>query len=470
MSHNQRLQRNFTKGSLRIRLVFGVVFLTAIGLFTVATITYVKQRSFLYTQIDQQIKLAPQAVQESLEYQQSLQAPSGTPAPHAPNPVTGPPAGSYGQLRGPTGVVQATIAFRYGENIPATVVLPKSIPLDKPINVGTYRVIAVPVKETTNGVTNKGTIVAAIPLHGTQQTLDQLLLVESLVALIVLFLVGAGTWFFMRAGLRPLEQFTEIAEEISLGDLSQRVDADETTEVGRLGIAFNSMLDSLQAAFLHREKSEDKLRQFLADASHELRTPLTSIRGYAELSRTGVMDDPKEAMQRIEDESTRMGVLVGDLLTLARLDQMPEAQNMDVNLSEIVSNTVKDMHAVSPDREIVLNSEPDLIVSGDGNQLQQVVLNILRNAILYTDKEIHVDAFKEKNKVVVKIQDNGPGLPDDPSIVFERFWKAPREENGNKGAGLGLSIVAAIMEAHQGSIKAENLDDGACFTLVLPAK
>jgi two-component system, OmpR family, sensor kinase len=317
------------------------------------------------------------------------------------------------------------------------------------------------------------------PLREVDETLNRLLLVEGLVLAGVLFLLGAAAWAVVRVGLLPLDRMGHTAGAIAGGDLSRRVSpADARTEVGRLGIALNRMLDRLEEAFAERQASEDRLRRFIADASHELRTPLASIRGYAELFRMGAArepDDVARSMARIEDEAARMGVLVEDLLTLARLDQMPEAPHVPVDLGGIARDAVDDARATAPDRAIELHHDPPALVNGDPHQLRQVLANLLRNALVHTPAGTAVDVSvgAAPGGVRVEVRDHGPGLPPgtSPDALFERFWRAEGgRERGRAGAGLGLAIVAGIVDAHGGRVHAENAPGGgAAFLVELPA-
>jgi two-component system OmpR family sensor kinase len=280
----------------------------------------------------------------------------------------------------------------------------------------------------------------------------------------------------VRVGLLPLDRMGHTAGAIAGGDLSQRVEStDPRTEVGRLGIALNAMLDRLETAFRQREASEDRLRRFLADASHELRTPLASIRGYAELFRMGATRSPEEidkAMRRIEDEAARMGVLVEDLLTLARLDEIAETPHTRVDLGALAEDAVSDARATAPDREIALTADSAAVL-GDAHQLRQVLGNLLRNALVHTPPgtSIEVSVANGDGRVRLRVRDHGPGLPiGDADALFERFWRAEGgRERGRAGAGLGLAIVAAIVDAHDGEVGAANAPDGgAVFSVSLP--
>ena len=250
------------------------------------------------------------------------------------------------------------------------------------------------------------------------------------------------------------------------------------TEVGRLGLALNQMLDRLEEAFAKQRASEDRLRRFLADASHELRTPLASIRGYAELFRIGAAREPadtKKAMTRIEAEAARMGVLVEDLLTLARLDEVREVIREDVDLVRLAGDAVDDARATAPDREIDLESDGRAVVAGDPHQLRQVFANLLRNALVHTPAgtPIEVSVRDEDRCTVLEVRDYGPGLPtDENDALFERFWRAEAgRKQGKAGAGLGLAIVAGIVDGHRGTVSAANASGGgAAFEVRLPAQ
>ena len=281
--------------SLRARLVAGVVILAAVGLIVLGGVTYAEQRSFQLDRIDQQVHAAVFPLSGQLD-QRSPNLPS-RPAPdgdsdHGPGGHDDNfPYGTYGERRNAYGTVVAKLPVtRYGQTTPETPSLPKDLPLNKTVSVsadGTrYRVLAVPDRFDT------GTTVVAVPLRDVDQTLHRLLLVEALVVAAVLVALGASAYGVVRIGLRPLDRMALTAGKIAGGDLSHRVEPEtDRTEVGRLGMALNRMLERLEEAFSRREASEERLRQFLADASHELRTPLSSIRGYAELYRMGATED-----------------------------------------------------------------------------------------------------------------------------------------------------------------------------------
>ena len=322
-----------------------------------------------------------------------------------------------------------------------------------------------------------GLTVVALPLREVDQTLNRLLLVEALVIGGVLLALGAAAFLLVRIGLRPLDRMGATAGAIAAGDLSRRVyPATSRTEVGRLGLALNAMLERLEQAFAQRQASEDRLRQFLADSSHELRTPLAAIRGYAELFRMGATRDAagtEMAMRRIEEESKRMGVLVEDLLTLARLDEAPRIIRQPVDLADLARDAIGDAHATAPDRAIGLDAPEPAVVPGNPYQLTQILANLLRNALVHTPAgtPIEVALQQDDDSVTIKVRDHGPGLPDTSvGLLFERFWRAEGgRERGKGGAGLGLAIVGGIVDAHGGQVTAENdPHGGAVFAVRLP--
>jgi two-component system, OmpR family, sensor kinase len=469
--------------SLRSRLLAALLALAAVGLLLLGGVTYAEQRSFLYDKADDQVRAAAEQVGPQLERALGRTTYGDEDGHGGPPPGGGPnfglPAGTYGEKRTAAGRVLIGKVFSVNQTVTAKPDLPAKLEVGKIITVkgqkgaGTrYRVLALqdPRDSTIN--------VAAIPLRATDDNLERLLVVLALVIAAVLALLGIVSWFVVRVGLLPLDRMGHTAGAIAGGDLSHRVEStDPRTEVGRLGIALNAMLDRLEQAFGEREASEDRLRRFLADASHELRTPLASIRGYAELFRMGAAREPadvEKAMRRIEDEAARMGALVEDLLTLARLDEVADAPHTRVDLAAIAGDAVDDARATAPDREIAVEVDGHAVVLGDAHQLRQVLGNLLRNALVHTPAGTAIDVSVRGvgDDVRLEVRDQGPGLPPgDPAVLFERFWRAEGgRERGKGGAGLGLAIVAAIVDAHGGQVEAANVPGGgASFVVRLPA-
>jgi two-component system OmpR family sensor kinase len=321
-----------------------------------------------------------------------------------------------------------------------------------------------------------GTLVTAVPLAPTNQTLASLIHVEVIVSIVVLLALVVMALWIVRLGLRPLEEMTETAGSIAAGDLTQRVRRpDDRGEVGRLGSALNGMLSQIEAAFAERTSSESRLRRFVADASHELRTPLTSIRGYAELLRKGALDDEdarRRAAERIEHEASRMGVLVDDLLLLARLDQGRPLEWTTVDLGAVVNDAVEAARDMDTDRQISLDIAGEVRVAGDAARLRQVVDNLLRNAVVHTPPAtpVHVEVRRDGQRAVTIVADEGPGLDADQAArLFDRFYRGSEARTG-EGTGLGLSIVAALATAHGGRAFVRSAPGrGSVFTVELPA-
>jgi two-component system OmpR family sensor kinase len=334
-------------------------------------------------------------------------------------------------------------------------------------------------------------------MTGIDAVIARLVWVDFLVGvgvLIALATIGAA---LVRQSLIPLVQIERTAARIAAGDLTQRVPDPEadggepTTELGRLAIALNSMLAQIEVAFIARAqseqvalRSEEKMRQFVADASHELRTPLTTIRGFAELYRQGVVSEPQAVarlVRRIEDEAGRMGLLVADLLLLARLDRERPLTLAPVALPALAMDAVQAAQAVAPDREITLEvrDEPERLVAyGDDARLRQVIGNLLTNALVHTPPGTAVTLrlyAGAAGNAVVEVSDTGPGLgPEQAERVFERFYRVDgaRTRNTDReatGTGLGLAIVAAIVRAHQGTAEVVSKPgQGATFRVFLP--
>ncbi len=321
----------------------------------------------------------------------------------------------------------------------------------------------------------QGNLVVAVPVASTVATLDSLVQVEAGTSVALVLLASLAAFFIVRRSLRPLEDMTAAAGAIASGELSRRVPADdEASEVGRLGRALNGMLSQIQAAFDKQRASEGRLRQFVADASHELRTPLTSIRGYTELLRKGAFDDEEgriRALERVESEATRMGVLVDDLLLLARLDQGRPLVRAPVSLATVAAEAVEDARAVAPERPLAFSATGEVVVMGDEQRLRQAVDNLVRNALVHTEAHtavsVEVTTGPDVGRVVVA--DEGPGMaPQDAARAFDRFFRADPSRTGT-GTGLGLSIVQAVAQALGGRATVVSAKGrGSTFVLEVP--
>jgi signal transduction histidine kinase len=282
------------------------------------------------------------------------------------------------------------------------------------------------------------------------------ILAELLTGAILLgLLAAAGRWLIAR-GLDPLDKMASTADMItSRGDLTARMpDPGDHAEAGRLAAAINTMLDRIQQAFGARWSSEQKVRQFAADASHELRTPLTTIRGYAELYRQGALGETElpNAMRRIEQEADRMSSLVAELLELARLDRTSSLDLTETDLAELVRDAVADAHAVEPDRRISAQAPPHFRLIADEPRIRQVLANLLGNVREHTPPStaVAVRLSQAGDGALIEVADAGPGMTEEEAArAFDRFYRGAHD-GSRVGSGLGLSIVQAIARAHGG--------------------
>jgi two-component system OmpR family sensor kinase len=460
--------------SLRGRLLIGVISLVVIGLLIADVITYFSLQSFLLNRVDDQLTNGRSAAVGVLG---------------GPGPGRGPenqfPIGTVVELVGRDGaLLQAPLRYDFASSTSTALpVLPKTIPAStekSPAKVtlaGTggvpeYRAAIWPEDSFSGNY-----VVLAIPMGDVVSTLRQLLQLEALISLGVVVATAILALLIIRIGLRPLERMGAVAQDIAAGDLSRRVEpANRKTEIGRLGLALNGMLNQIETAFAERTASNRRLRRFVADASHELRTPLTSIRGYSEMLRRGAAESPTDgelARRRIEEEAIRMTGLVDDMLVLARVDQGRPLDLEPVDLQAIATDAAADARAVAPQRDINLTSSGRVVVNGDDTRLRQVVGNLVRNALVHTPPQTPIDISLSTEDSVARlaVADHGPGLAaDDLDRIFEPFYRAdPSRSRDSGGAGLGLSIVSAVVTAHGGHVKVHETEGGgATFEVELP--
>jgi two-component system OmpR family sensor kinase len=333
---------------------------------------------------------------------------------------------------------------------------------------------------------NNGTVlITGLPMTSMTDTLNRVELTEAVVfaaALLLTAFIGTG---WVRLSLRPLRRVTVTAGQVarlplaSEVDLPHRVpDADQRTEVGQLGAAFNRMLGHVESALARRHASEARLRRFAADASHELRTPLAAIRGYAELARRHPGTLPPEvehALGRVEAESARMSALVEDLLLLARLDAGRPLESQPVDLTRLAIDATSDARVAGPDHRWQLElPEGSVLVPGDDQRLRQVLANLLSNARTHTPAgttvTVALGPAPERGTAELNVTDNGPGIADElrPDL-FERFVRGDSSRSRAAGStGLGLSIVAAVIAAHHGTVTVDSMPGRTRFAITLP--
>ncbi|WP_341998192.1 ATP-binding protein [Microbacterium sp. LWH7-1.2] len=351
-------------------------------------------------------------------------------------------------------------------------------------DLGTYRIEGVSFGGTT--------IIVGLSRAGITETLSRMLITIGLLTAGGLLLLAVATAWTIRRGLAPLRAVADTAARVSSQQLdqgevtiSERVparEADPRTEVGRVGAALNTLLDHVDESLTARQRNEERMRSFVADASHELRTPLASIRGYSELSLTALgrgqataLETTEASLERIQAQSLRMTSLVEDLLLLARLDEGQELVYGTVDLTRLVIDAVGDVTPTGPDHEWVLEvGDEPVLIAGDTGRLHQVAANLLANARTHTPAgtTVTVSVSRHGDDAILRVHDDGPGI--DPSIkdeLFERFSRADRSRaRQTGGTGLGLSIARAIVDAHGGSIRVKSGPGDTTFEVRLPAR
>jgi two-component system OmpR family sensor kinase len=348
--------------------------------------------------------------------------------------------------------------------------------------LGRYRVIA------TNGSNPANRLVIGLDMAAVQQTLARVTLIFTVVTVLALVAAALAGVAIIRRALAPLSRVAAAAGavadlpldrgEVALPVRIAEADTNSTTEVGRLGLAVNRMLDHISAALSTRQDSESRVRQFVADASHELRTPLAAIRGYTELAqrqRAQVPADVAHAMARVESEAGRMTNLVEDLLLLARLDSGRPLERAPVDLSRLCADVISDAHAAGPNQHWTLDVPPEpVVVVGDDARLHQVVANLLANARVHTPPgtSVTLALHATTDTAVLRVFDNGPGIDQQlQSEVFERFARGDTSRSSSKGStGLGLAIVAAVVRAHRGTIAMRSAPGSTTFAVNLPIR
>lgn len=496
--------------SLRSRLLLAVGAITLVSLVLADVVVYASIRSYLYQQVDASLEASHQSVEVTADNPQSATTNSASPGAGAP-PSTGPtaPANSsifcaIGRETAPgmfievldkqhkvvTSVagLEECAAFQPG----STSSMPKL-----PAVITGFQANTVGPKEPTvyftapsataggpafrvraSILTNGGVLILAEPIGGVTNTLSQLLLVEVIVTAAALITAALLGLWLVRLGLRPLVDIERTANAIADGDLMHRAPhADSPTEVGHLATAFNVMLERIQQTVSELRDSEERLRRFVGDASHELRTPTAAVSAYAQLFNHGIASRPEEldrVMMGIQRESGRMAQLVEDLLLLAKLDEHRPLTSEPVELVGLVLEAADTARVVGPAWPIEVVADEVVEIVGDRSALRQVVDNLLSNVRAHTPSgtKTIVTVKRVGAQAIIDVTDDGPGFTSAQAAhLFERFFRADasRARGDGGGSGLGLSIVAAIVAAHNGRVEAHSgPKGGATFIVRLP--
>ncbi|MEV6215993.1 HAMP domain-containing sensor histidine kinase [Nocardia sp. NPDC051833] len=476
MSLRARVARRFSAIPLRVTLVLMLVAMAGFGLVASGFVVTKAMENSLQNRTDQQLTDA------AVEWERRVGMPA--PALPAPSPDRQPPGRYYLEAESTDGTRNITLDNVFGTDAKPDLPDPPAL---QPVTVGSqgdstdqWRVL------TVNG--HRASATVAWPLTDDIETVRKLVVLQVVVGAIVLIALAVAAYFVVRGSLRPLRRVEATAAAIAEGQLHRRVPVrGNDTEVDRLSRSLNSMLTQIQQAFAATEaseaaarESEARMRRFVADASHELRTPLTTIRGFAELYRQGATGDPAMFMNRIEHEAQRMGLLVEDLLMLARLDAQRPVDLKPVDLLAIAGDAVHSARAVAAaegeHRPITLeiaDGTGTLEILGDDHRLRQILTNLLNNARTHTPDgtSITVRLTPAADEVLLEVADTGPGLSAAESArIFERFYRADASRTRSSGGtGLGLSIVAALVAAHGGKVTVgPTPGGGATFVVRLP--
>ncbi|NGO44396.1 sensor histidine kinase [Streptomyces ureilyticus] len=481
------IRRRGGKGihSLRGQLTLANVAMLALGIVVATVVSLMAMRTYLLDSVDTQLMATRDSIGDSkltLKQVDSLSALAAVRARVSPTPSDkeadadswvqdgifvavddqGRPTaiGSFA----PTETQRALAAAVDG---PAALVDDEE-PHDLKLDGTPFRVTAAPLADGT-------TVLMARSTGSVHEVIRKAVALDFFVGALLLALLCVLTMLSVRRRMRPLEDMVETSSAIAEGDLTRRVPSSRhpTEEVEQLRLALNSMLHQVESAYRTRERSAAQLRRFVADASHELRTPLSAIRGYLQLYDKGMLREPverKRAWDRMNGEADRMGRLVDELLTLARLDQQPELRFKNVDLSRLVRDAAEDLRAQQPDRPVKVDADGALLVQADESGLRQVLGNLVGNIRTHTPADVPVTIALERQGGTVRlcVADEGPGLAaEDAARIFDRFFRA----GGGAGSGLGMAIVQGVVTAHGGEVAVRTAPGkGLAVTVTLPGR
>ncbi|MCI3276002.1 sensor histidine kinase [Streptomyces cylindrosporus] len=481
MSLKERLRCHHGMHSLRAKLTLTNVALLALGIVATTAISLMGMRYYLIDQIDSQLtKMRDSLGGSQLTIRQidslgALTFVHDRLVPDDTEKERSTPDSIYAAVNGKGAAVgilgvqpteaQRGLAHAVGD---AAALAKDADPHDVKVHGTSYRVTAVHLADGTY-------VLMATSTEALHTGMAKALKLDFAVGGTLLALLACLTLFSVSRRMRPLEDMVETSSAIAEGDLARRVPSSThpTQEVEQLRVALNSMLHQVESAYRTREHSAAQLRRFVADASHELRTPLSAIRGYLQLYDKGMLSDPderKRAWERVLAETDRMGRLVDELLTLARLDQQPELRFKNVDVSRLVRDAAEDLRVQQPDRPIEVTADGSLLVHADESGLRQVLGNLVGNVRTHTPAEAPVRLGVEREDGIVRlcVADEGPGLcEEDAARVFDRFFRA----GGGAGSGLGLAIVQGVVQAHGGEVAVRTAPgEGLAVTVTLPAR
>jgi len=476
--------------TLRGRLIAGLVALLALACASVGLVSYLVLHQTLTTQLDAQLAAAGGRYVGCIEGQMDPQPPGdpddGPPGQNC-NDIPGLASGTFGARLKNGVVTNQGIVKGHSDLSAADKAVLARLPDDGRYFTENLASIGGDYRLTAIRGQDGDVIITGLPLANVESTLGSVELAELIAFSAALLLAGFIGTGFVRLSLRPLRRVAATARrvtELSLGSgdvtLSERVpDANPRTEVGQVGAAFNRMLEHVEAALARRAASEARLRRFAADASHELRTPLAAIRGYAELARRHpgpVPPDIEHALARVESESTRMSLLVDELLLLAQLDAGRPLAREPVDLTRLTIDATSDAQVAAPGHRWLLElPDAPVMVLGDGHRLHQVLANLMSNAAKHTPDGTTVTvalacAPAAGAPVQLSVTDDGPGIPPDlQPTLFERFVRADSSRSRAAGStGLGLAILDAVTAAHGGSVSLTSEPGRTRFVITLP--
>ena len=465
--------------SLTSRLVITAVALVAVVSLLSGTLTTVAMRTFLMDRLDADVRHLPTTLSAPDTHNRG----PGTLLAVIALGSTAPAAGGVltettGQFRGLSDSATDALLAVPRDGATHSVRLP---------GFGNYRVIA---SRVASGPSGTVVTVTGLPTADVDSTLHNLVGWEALLTLLGVGVAAAIGVVVVRRQLQPLREVAGTAHAVAALplasgaiEMTERVPerlTDEETEVGQVGAALNTLIQHVEESLRARHRSEQQVRQFVADASHELRTPLTTIRGYTELAARRPDDEQatKTALAKVQEEAGRMSALVEDLLLLARLDAGRALEEQRVDLTQLCLEAVSDARVIGPSHrwQLVLPAEGDpdepapVHVAGDRLRLHQVITNLLVNARKHTPPGTTVTVTVRPDGF--SVHDDGPGFP--PELVehaFERFSRGDQSrhrEHRDGGAGLGLSLVEAIVASHGGTVTLDSRPGSTTFTVVLP--